>query len=781
MKRRAVEDPGTPVTPAVDAGCVEAAPSPVRTKTADRSISPSRVSPTLISYLMGPFALGVILLLMHFKLVSRQPIALWVAVFVLTPFSSMLAEAFYVRRQTALRQHARVAAHAAAVTAVIYLSGWGPVLVVSFAFVALENMSRGGSRVWRMAAFWSLVGIAIGQIAIWQHWFPSELALWKANSLALMEGFVLLFVIRLAGAVMEEKESAEASLKLSEDRFRSLIHHSSDVTLVIDDSRYTYVSPSVTNLLGYTPEELLGSTALDLVHDDDRERVRQRFSGEGGVGTDSVFLQFRMLRTDGTTRTVEAVITDQRNRPAVGGFVANVRDITERKDFEALLAHQALHDPLTGLANRALTIDRAEQMLLRARRTGEPVSLCYIDLDNFKDTNDSLGHEAGDRLLQAVAARFTGILRSSDTVGRLGGDEFVILAGDLSMSDGPMGVAERIRSALHEPFQLEGYRGLPINVTASVGIAVGDRPSAQELLRDADVALYQAKEAGRDCCVLFEPFMQAAAVDRLEMKSALHTALDNDEFYLLYQPIFDLRGDRVRSVEALIRWQHPTRGFMTPDEFIPVLEDNGLIVSVGRWVLMEACRQTAEWQHLGFDVSISVNVSMRQLETEDLVTHVQEALDASGLAPSSLMLEVTESALMRDANATVRRLQRLKEVGVGIAIDDFGTGQSSLTYLRRFPIDELKIDRSFVSAMDGSPASVALIHTLVELGRTLGLVTVAEGIEDMLQLHVLRQEQCECGQGFMFARPMLPNAIAGFLTRGQPSGTAPTRSLALPV
>ncbi len=782
IMRRVPEGPGTSNADVVSADEHGAAPAPVTAKSRRHGIAWPKISPTLLSYLMGPIALVIILLLMHFNRISREPVLLWVLVFALIPISSVLGESFYTRSPSTGRQHLRVAIHAAAVTAVIFLSGWGPVLILSFVFVALENMGRTGARAWRIASLWSLVGVALGLLAMWARWVPSQLPLWQAYTLALMEAFVLVFVIRLAGAVMEQKENAEASLKLSEDRFRSLIHHSSDVTMVIDDEGlFTYLSPSVTDMLGYAPEELIGQRATDFVHDDDRERVRARFASDETRPTDSVFLQFRLVRADGTNRTVEAVITDQRERASVGGFVSNVRDITERKDFEALLEHQALHDPLTGLANRVLTIDRAEQMLLRSRRTGEPVSLCYIDLDNFKDTNDSLGHEAGDRLLQAVADRFTGILRSSDTVGRLGGDEFVILAMGQSLLDGPMGVAERIRSALHQPFHLPGYEGLPINVTASVGIAAGDRPAAQELLRDADVALYQAKAAGRDRCVLFEPFMQAAVVDRLEMKSALHTALDNDEFYLLYQPIFDLRGDTVRSVEALLRWQHPTRGVITPDEFIPVLEDNGMIVRVGQWVLMEACRQAAEWQRCGYDVSMSVNVSMRQLETEDLVTQVQDALETSGLAPGSLTLEVTESALMRDANATVQRLQRLKEVGVKIAIDDFGIGQSSLTYLRRFPIDELKIDRSFVSTMDGSSDSVALIHTLVELGRTLGLVTVAEGIEDMLQLQVLRDEQCECGQGFMFARPMLASAIAGFLTRDRSTATPSMRPVALTV
>jgi diguanylate cyclase (GGDEF)-like protein/PAS domain S-box-containing protein len=497
---------------------------------------------------------------------------------------------------------------------VIYLTGWGPVLVLAYAFLVLENIAVGGSQVWRTTASWSLVGIAAGQFAIWQHWAPSLLSTSRANALALMGAVVLLFVIRMAGVVMEQKERAETSMRLSEDRFRSLIQNSSDVTMVVDrEARLSYVSPVVTQLLGFEPSGLVGRRATEIVHADDYEYVRNRFASVPRTGADPSFLQqLRMQKSDGTYRNVEAVITDQRDRPSIGGYVVNVRDITERKEFEALLAHQALHDSLTGLANRQLTVDRAEQMLLRARREVGAVALCFIDLDNFKDTNDSLGHEAGDKLLRAVAARLSRMLRAGDTVGRLGGDEFVILTEGSSLADGPLLVAERIRGALHEPFFLEGYEGLPITVTASVGIATGDRPSAQELLRDADVALYRAKAVGKDCCVLFEPEMQSAAVDRLALKSNLYSALANDQFFLLYQPIFELDSMVVRGVEALLRWQHPTRGVISPDEFIPVLEENGLILGVGAWVLQEACAQAARWHGQGYRLQMSVNVSMRQ-------------------------------------------------------------------------------------------------------------------------------------------------------------------------
>jgi len=726
-----------------------------------------KLSPAVLSYAMGPIAFGVIVLFMRFNLVARRPLWLWLAVFVAVPLTSLVCNRLYRHAPTTRHLHLRIGASAACVTMTTYLTGWGPVLVLAFAFLALENIAAGGSGVWRTTATWSLVGIAAGQVAIWQHWAPSLLAMSRANALALMGAFVLFFAIRMAAVVMEQKEKAEASMRLSEDRFRSLIQYSSDATVVIGgDGRLSYLSPVVNQLLGFEPSELVGRHATDIVHEDDHEYVRSRFGSDLRSDADLSFLQqFRMKRKDGTYCDVEAVITDQRGRPSIGGYVANVRDITERKQFEALLEHQALHDSLTGLANRQLTVDRAEQMLLRCRGTHSPVALCFIDLDNFKDTNDSLGHEAGDRLLCAAAERLTRMLRAGDTVGRLGGDEFVILTEGSALDDGPLLIAERIREALHEPFSLEGYEGLPITVTASVGIATGDRHSAQELLRDADVALYQAKAMGKDCCVLFEPEMQSAAVDRLALKSNLYSALANDQFFLLYQPIFDVKTMAVRGVEALLRWQHPVRGVISPDEFIPVLEENGLILSVGAWVLRQACAQAMQWRDRGYQVQMSVNVSMRQIASSRLVDDVAEALLQSGIEPGTVTLEVTESVLMRDAEATVAHLKRLKELGVLIAIDDFGSGQSSLTYLRRFPIDELKIDRSFIAAIDGSHQAAALLHAVVELARTLGLTTVAEGIETEAQLEGVRQEHCGYGQGFLFARPLTPEAIEPYLSR----------------
>ena len=720
--------------------------------------------PSYLAYAIGPVALVAVLVLMHFGAIVREPAWLWVGVFVAVPVSSLVADHFYRAHPSTAMTHVRVAVQAAAVTTVIYLTGWGPVLWGAFAFLALENVSHGGSRVWSITAFWSLVAIAAGQFMVGQGWMPSELTMSEANSLAIMGGFVLVFVIWMAGVTMRKKENAEKQMRLSEDRFRSLIQDSSDITMVMNEAGIcTYVSPASESLLGIAPDELLGEVATDLVHPDDKERVVERLGPGFQAAAGSALLQFRMMRRDGTWCDVEAVVSNQVNRPSIAGYVAHLRDITERKEFEELLAHRALHDPLTGLANRQLILDRAEQMINRARRSFDPIAAFFIDLDNFKDANDSLGHEAGDRLLQAVGRRFESILRASDTVGRLGGDEFVILAEGLTLAEGPQPVAERIREVLRKPFSIEGFEGIQISVTASIGIAMGDRSSAQELLRDADIALYRCKAAGRDRSVLFEPAMQTAVAGRLELRSDLDSALANDQFFLLYQPIVDLDSTDIRGVEALIRWQHPTRGVIPPNDFIPILEDCGLIVDVGRWVLETACAQAGLWQELGYETTMSVNVSMRQLESDSLVDDVQRALAAHGLDPGTLVIEVTETALMKDADSTVSRLKRLKQLGVKIAIDDFGTGYSSLAYLRQFPVDVLKIDRAFISTMDGSEDSHALIRTMVELGRALGLLTLAEGIEEEHQLECLRSNNCHSGQGFMFSKPVEPAMVEALM------------------
>jgi diguanylate cyclase (GGDEF)-like protein len=453
----------------------------------------------------------------------------------------------------------------------------------------------------------------------------------------------------------------------------------------------------------------------------------------------------------------------------------------ERQRTDEELAFMATHDALTGLPNRTLILDRTEQMLVRARRHKTPVAALFIGLDNFKGINETLSHGAGDELLRTVAERLDGVVRDTDALGRLGGDEFVVIAEELSLAEGPELLAHRLQEALKEPFTLAGEQETHLTVTASIGITTTARSSAEEFLRDADIAMYQAKWDGKNRYVVFESGMQDAVQSRMELEMDLRDALPNDEFFLVYQPTFNLRDMSPTGVEALIRWKHPTRDIVQPNDFIPLLESTGLIIPVGKWVLQEACRQGATWRRAGHPIGMAVNVSARQLDSDEFVTDVRDALSESGLDASALTLEITETTLMRNVEETARRLTAIRELGVRIAIDDFGTGYSSLAHLQQFPVDALKIDRSFISRLTQNSEGETLIHTLVQLGKALSIETLAEGIEQQGELSKLQAEQCDSGQGFLFARPLDASAAETFLENWAKNGApglahAPKRS-----
>jgi diguanylate cyclase (GGDEF)-like protein len=445
-------------------------------------------------------------------------------------------------------------------------------------------------------------------------------------------------------------------------------------------------------------------------------------------------------------------------------------ELTRREEELSFLA---THDALTGLPNRTLILDRVEQMLARSRRSQTPVAALFIDLDNFKSINDTLGHGAGDELLRAVTARLNGVIRDADALGRLGGDEFVVISEELSLSAGPELVAERLLAALKQPFKLGADKETHLSVTASIGISGGDHASAEELLRNADIAMYRAKWDGKNRYVVFETGMQDILQNRMELEMDLREALEKDEFFLAYQPTIDLSDMSPTGVEALIRWKHPVRGVVQPDDFIPLLEETGLIVDVGKWVLEEACSQGAAWRAGGFPIGMAVNVSGRQLDTDQLVTDIEGALTESGLDPGALTIEITETTLMRNVEETARRLTAIKKLGVRIAIDDFGTGYSSLAHLQRFPVDALKIDRSFISGLTHNQEGETLMHTLVQLGKALSIETFAEGIEQQQELSLLREQDCDSGQGFLFARPLDVAATEAFLRQNWAGKSTP--------
>jgi diguanylate cyclase (GGDEF)-like protein len=457
-------------------------------------------------------------------------------------------------------------------------------------------------------------------------------------------------------------------------------------------------------------------------------------------------------------------------------------ELTRREEE---LAFMATHDALTGLPNRTLILDRVEQMLARSQRNQTPVAALFVDLDNFKSINDTLGHGAGDELLQAVAARLGGVIRNSDALGRLGGDEFVVISEDITIDAGPELIAERMLEALKHPFKLGADKETEtrVTVTASIGIAAGagDRSNAEELLRDADVAMYRAKWDGKNGFVVFESGMQDTVQHRMELEMDLREALAKEEFFLAYQPTLDLSDMTPNGVEALIRWEHPARGVVQPADFIPLLEETGLITEVGAWVLREACRQGAAWRAAGYPIGMAVNVSGRQLDNDRLVDDVRGALSDSGLDPLALTIEITETTLMRNIEETARRLAQIKDLGVRIAIDDFGTGYSSLAHLQRFPVDALKIDRSFIAGLKHNREGETLIHTLVQLGKALSIETFAEGIEQPQELSLLRDQDCDSGQGFLFARPLDVGATELYLqelSRGAAPHLAPPSSVA---
>ncbi len=454
---------------------------------------------------------------------------------------------------------------------------------------------------------------------------------------------------------------------------------------------------------------------------------------------------------------------------------------------EEELAFMATHDSLTGLPNRTLMLDRGERMLGRARRQRAPIAALLIDLDNFTAINDTLGHAAGDELLQAIASRLDGVVRDIDTLGRIGGDEFVVLAEEFSDGMDAELIAERLREALKAPFVLNNGEHTGLTITASIGVTSGERTAVEDFLRDADIAMHRAKGEGKNRHVVFESGMQDLVQSRMELEMDLHSALAHEEFFLLYQPTFDLRGMIPTGVEALIRWKSAGRGIVQPNDFIPLLEETGLIVEVGRWVLEEACRQGARWRDDGHPIGVAVNVSARQLETDQFVGDVREALVNSGFEAQALTLEITETTLMRNPEQTAQCLHAIKELGVRIAIDDFGTGYSSFAHLQRFPVDSLKIDRSFISQLSANPEGETLLRTLVQLGKALSIETLAEGIELPNQLSVLQEENCDSGQGFLFARPLEAGAAEDFLQNwrasqldGMPEEPAPRHEAEAP-
>ena len=654
---------------------------------------------------------------------------------------------------------------------------------MAFIFIGLSNWA-GGRDPWSYAVFFLVafawIGICHrqGTSALLLPLFAAAYVLplvfmhqdaGVALASVVYVGLACLLIGESVAWVSARWRNAQDDLKQreAEERLHALVQNASDViAIVTPDAAIQYCSPSVESVLGFPAADLAGKPFTTLVHQDDAARV-ERFLSECSARAGATAVgEWRLVHRDRTSRHVETVGANLIDNPQVRGLVLTARDISERKALEQQLAHQALHDALTDLANQALFKERLVHALARCKRRKSSLAVLFIDLDNFKAVNDSRGHNVGDEVLIRVGERLGECVREGDTVARLGGDEFAVLLEDIRNQSDAADAGARIVAGLAASLRV---RGIGTITGASIGIALrasaGD--TADSLMRDADVAMYAAKRNGKGRFEFFDPSMHSAVIERLELESDLRRAIEAGELLMYYQPILDLHSGAVHSLEALVRWQHPTRGLLLPEAFLPLAEETGLIVPIGRFAMEQACRELRTWHELSLHepISVSVNLSARQLQDPGVVDDLQGALSCAGVDPRFLILEITETTLVQDMMTASRRLEALRALGIRLALDDFGTGYSSLSYLQRFRVDVLKVDRSFTAAFREGDDGSTLTKAIIALGRALGLQTVAEGIEDAEEHGWMRSLGCEFGQGFHFARPMAGGEVTEFLAR----------------
>jgi len=549
-------------------------------------------------------------------------------------------------------------------------------------------------------------------------------------------------------------------LHANDEAFRALVQHLQDIITVHDTQGITlYESPSTSRLLGYPPGALVGRIPFDSIHPKDLPRARAAFGKLLQGDPPKTPIEFRFRHAKGHWIHLEALGNNLLDHPGIRGVVITSRDVSERKKAEKQAQYLSQHDVLTGLPNRLLMQDRLHQAIIQARRGGGVVALMFIDLDRFKTVNDSFGRVIGDALLKQVAERLRDCLRDTDTVARLGGDEFIIMIPDAATAQVVGEVAQRVLSEFSRPFSDADQE---MYVSASIGISLFPRDGSDpdELVKHADRAMYSAKDSGRNMYRYFTEDLNHEVREKVMLESGLRRAIDRGELLLFYQPTIDLHTKQLIGAEALVRWQHPTMGLISPAKFIPVAEESDLIFRLGEWVLRAACKQLRAWQQEGFRLPVAVNVSARQFRDPKLADLVVAVMADSQVDPRLVEIELTETAIMQDARASILTLERLKSRGVSISIDDFGTGYSSLSYLKRLPLDTLKIDQSFVRDIATDNNDAAIVRAIIGLARSLGIKVLAEGVEDDTQLSFLNNYGCNYGQGFLFGRPLVPEGFA---------------------
>lgn len=565
-----------------------------------------------------------------------------------------------------------------------------------------------------------------------------------------------------------------------EEIFQVVTENAADMIALVDvKGRRLYNSPSYKRILGYSPAELSETSAFEQIHPDDRFRVLDaaREARETGVGKQ---LEYRIKHKDGSWRILESIASTIRDANGeVAKLVIVNRDVSERKRAEQQLEHNLFHDPLTGLPNRRSFLDRLRDAFARVRRdSGRSYALLLANVDHFKVFNEGMGAERGDHVLIEIARRLAGCLRADETVARrengasdavlfrLGGDEFTILLESIGDPSDAMRVARRLQAAVAEPFVIEA-REVRASVSIGIALSMREHERPEDVLKDADVALRRSKALGGSRCEVFDEAMHTRAVGRLKLESDLRTALNERQFRVHYQPVVELASRRIASFEALLRWEHPTQGMISPYRFIEAAEDTGILVSIGHWLVVHACRQLREWQvnSAGDPIHVTVNVSARQFADARLVTDIQDALQQTGIDPSRLQLEMTEGIALADPKLTISVLTHLKHFGIGVVLDDFGTGSTSLVKLREFPVDALKIDRSLIREMQSDRATSDIVELIIELAHKMGMKAIAEGIETPRQLERLLELGCEFGQGYYFSQPMEPQAALQFMSQ----------------